>query len=167
MESKNSNVDSAVAKDKRAEGGKILKMQKALFKKASDLSILCGIQVAIIILFINRQPIVFGKPDAELVIHQFIEANHPTAPRFYMKMKKKEEENKKKGKSVEDDIQSQDFESPYLESLLKLYEGLREFENQLTKDMDLKQLNQEIEKHKDPKLMNVASSSTLPTNFSL
>ncbi|XP_015169511.1 agamous-like MADS-box protein AGL62 [Solanum tuberosum] len=172
MESKNSNVDLALAKDKRAEGGKISKMQKALFKKANEISILCGIQIAIIILSIDRQPIVFGKPDAESVIHQFLEANHPTAPRFYMKMKKKEEENKEKGKSVEDNIthrQSEDYESPYLGSLLKLYEGLTEFENQLTKEIDLTKLNQEIEKNEDPKIapeMNVASSSTLPTNFS-
>ncbi|XP_055807013.1 agamous-like MADS-box protein AGL62 [Solanum dulcamara] len=144
MESESSNVDLALTKDKHAEDVKISKMQKSLFKKANELSILCGIQIAIIIFSTGRQPILFGKPDVESVIHQFVDANHPTAPRFYMKMKKKEEENKEKGTSIENNIRhrpSEDFESTHLESLLKLYQGLTEFEDQLIKETDLTQLN--------------------------
>ncbi|XP_069146569.1 agamous-like MADS-box protein AGL62 [Solanum lycopersicum] len=171
MESKNSNVDLALAKEKRVEGAKIFQMQKSLFKRANDLAILCGIHIAILIFSVGRQPISFGTPDVETVVQKFMEANHPTAPRFYMKMKKNEEENKEKGKSVEDNIahrQLEDFESPYLGSLLKLYQGLTEFEDLLNKEIDPTQLNQEIEKHEDPKIvskMNVASSSYLPTDM--
>ncbi|XP_015168950.1 uncharacterized protein [Solanum tuberosum] len=46
MESKNSNVDLALAKEKRVEGVKISQKQKSLFKKANELFILCGIQIA-------------------------------------------------------------------------------------------------------------------------
>uniref|UniRef100_M1DAL3 Agamous-like MADS-box protein AGL62 n=1 Tax=Solanum tuberosum TaxID=4113 RepID=M1DAL3_SOLTU len=104
MESKNSNVDLALAKEKRVEGVKISQKQKSLFKKANELFILCGIQIAVIIFSIGRQPILFGTPDVETIVQQFVEANHPTAPRFYMKMKKNEEEKKEKGKFVEDNI---------------------------------------------------------------
>ncbi|KAK4723783.1 hypothetical protein R3W88_026562 [Solanum pinnatisectum] len=171
MESKNSNVDLALAKEKRSQGVKISQMQKSLFKKANELSILCGIQIAIIIFSVGRQPILFGTPDVETVVQQFVEANHPTAPRFYMKMKKNEEEKKEKGKFVEAIIthrQLEDFESPHLGSLLKLYQGLTEFEDLLNKETDLTQLNQEIVQHEDPKIvpeMIVASSSCLPTNM--
>lgn len=171
MESQSSNVDLALTKNKRAETAKISKMQKSLFKRADQLSILCGIQIAIIIFSVDRQPILFGKPDVESVVHQFREASDLTAPRFYMKMKKKDGENKEREKSIEDDNTqrlSGDFESPYLESLLNLHRQLKDFEDQLIKETDLTQLNQEIKKHKDSKSvskMNVASSSTLPTNM--
>ncbi|WMV49336.1 hypothetical protein MTR67_042721 [Solanum verrucosum] len=93
------------------------------------------------------------------------------APQFYMKMKKSEEEKKEKEKSIEDYIThrpSEDFESPYLGSLLKLYQGLTKFEDLLNKEIDLTQLNQEIEKHENPKnvpKMNVASSSGIPADM--
>ncbi|PHT78082.1 hypothetical protein T459_16134 [Capsicum annuum] len=84
MERKNSSV----------EGIKMSKMQKSLFKKANELSILCGTEVAIIIFSIGGQPVLFGKPDVESVVYHFMEAKHPAALRNYMKMKKKEEEKK-------------------------------------------------------------------------
>ncbi|KAG5579576.1 hypothetical protein H5410_050203 [Solanum commersonii] len=114
-------------------------MQKSLIKKEKELSILCGIQIAVIIFSIDGQPILFGTPDME---------------------------TKKKEKSIEDYIThrpSEDFESPYLGSLLKLYQGLTKFEDLLNKEIDLTQLNQEIEKHEIPK--NVPSSSGIPTNM--
>ncbi|WMV50753.1 hypothetical protein MTR67_044138 [Solanum verrucosum] len=79
-------------------------MQKSIFKKENELSIFCGIHLAVIIFSIGRQPILFGTPDVETIVQQFVEANHPIAPRFYMKMKKNEEEKKEKGKSIEDNI---------------------------------------------------------------
>ncbi|KAF3662562.1 putative LRR receptor-like serine/threonine-protein kinase-like [Capsicum annuum] len=97
-------------KNSRAEDMKISKMQKSLCKKANELSILCGIEIAIIIFSISGQPILFGKPDVELVVHHFLEAKHPAALRNYMKMKKKELKKKEKGKSIEGN--SDDFESP-------------------------------------------------------
>ncbi|KAG5580468.1 hypothetical protein H5410_051095 [Solanum commersonii] len=100
MELKNFNVDLALAKEKRVEGAKISQMQKSLFKKANELSILCGIQIAIIIFSVSRQPILFGMPDVEKVVQLFVEANHPTSPRFYMKMKKKKRRKKNLLKTI-------------------------------------------------------------------
>ncbi|XP_059302237.1 agamous-like MADS-box protein AGL29 [Lycium ferocissimum] len=89
---------------KCAEHAKISNMQKSLSKKAKELSILCGIEIAVIIFSIGGQPFFFSKPDVESVVHQFLESNQPSASsssRYIMK-KRKVEESENKGKVTED-----------------------------------------------------------------
>ncbi|MCD7453936.1 hypothetical protein HAX54_022692, partial [Datura stramonium] len=62
------NVEIKFIKDKRAEGIRISDMKKALCKKANELSILCGIEIAIIIFSVGSQPFLYGEPGVESVI---------------------------------------------------------------------------------------------------
>ncbi|XP_060180587.1 agamous-like MADS-box protein AGL61 [Lycium barbarum] len=134
----------------------VLSMLKSLSKKAKELSILCGIEIAVIIFSIGGQPFFFSKPDVESVVHQ---ANQPSAS-----SKRKVEESENKGKVTEGTFihcPSEDFNLTDLERYKKLDQ---KFELQLVKE--IVQL-QSVIRSEDPQFvleMNDASSSTLPSN---
>ncbi|KAG5608193.1 hypothetical protein H5410_019474 [Solanum commersonii] len=172
MERKSSPIRKSVEikfiKDKRAESVRISNMLKTLSKKANELSILCGVEIAILIFLIGTQPFFFGNPDVDSVVHQYLEINQPTTPSSYMKKKKKVKENKDKGKSVEDNFTyriSEDSKLTDAERFEKLNQGIKKLEDHLNKEIDLLQNAIFFE---DPKFiveMDVASSSTIPPNW--
>ncbi|MCD7445780.1 hypothetical protein HAX54_000018 [Datura stramonium] len=172
MERKSSQIKKRVEikfiKDKRAEAIRISNMQKALCKKADELSILCGIEIAVIIFSIGSQLFSFGKPDVESVVHQFLEAKQPTASPFYIKKNKKVEKHKAKGKSVEVNFTHhllEDINLTDLERYEKLTQEIKKFEDHLDKEINLSQYVIGSEDQKFVSEINVTSSSTLPTNW--
>ncbi|KAJ8556295.1 hypothetical protein K7X08_023053 [Anisodus acutangulus] len=157
------DVELKFIKDKRAEHAIISNIQKSLCKKAKDLSILCGIEIAMIMFSIAGQPFLFGIPDVESVVQQFLEVKKLTASpsnRYIMK-KRKIEERENKGKAID---LSEDFKLTDLGKLEKLNEKIKKFDNHLIKEIvEL----QSVTVYEDPKYvfdMNVASTSTLPSN---
>ncbi|MCE3051492.1 hypothetical protein HAX54_049975 [Datura stramonium] len=162
------NVEIKFIKDKRVEGIRISNIQKALCKKANELSILCGTEIAIIIFSVGSQPFLYGEPGVESVVRQFLEANQPTAPPFYIKKKKKDEEIKDKGKSVKVNFThrlSEHFKSTDLERNEKLHQEIENLEDHLNKEINLSQYVIRSDDKKVVPEMNVASSSTLPANW--
>ncbi|KAK6790645.1 hypothetical protein RDI58_009726 [Solanum bulbocastanum] len=168
MERKSSPIRKSVEikfiKDKRTESVRISNMLKTLSKKANELSILCGVEIAIIIFLIGTQPFFFGNPDVDSVVHQYLELNQPTKPSSYMKKKKKKvEQNRDK-----DDFTyriSEDLKLTNVERLEKLNQEIKKLEDHLNKEIDLLQNAICFE---DPKFiveMDVASSSTIPPNW--
>ncbi|XP_059302816.1 agamous-like MADS-box protein AGL29 [Lycium ferocissimum] len=158
------NIEVQFIKDKRAEHAKISKMQKALCKKANELSILCGIEIAIIIFSVGGQPFLFGNPDVESVVHQFLEANQPTASpssRYIMK-KRKKEERENKGKDID---QSEDFKMTDLEKFEKLNQEIEKFEDYLIKEIAEQQSAIGSEYPEVVLEMNATSSLTLLSNW--
>ncbi|KAK4720447.1 hypothetical protein R3W88_010680 [Solanum pinnatisectum] len=165
MERKSSPIRKSVEikfiKDKRAESVRISNMLKTLSKKANELSILCGVEIAIIIFLIGTQPFFFGNPDVDSVVHQYLELNQPTTPSSYMKKKKKKvEENRDKQYRI-----SEDLKLTNAEKLEKLNQEIKKLEDHLNKEIDLLQNAICFE---DPEFiveMDVASSSTIPPNW--
>lgn len=47
------------------------KRRTGLFKKASEISTLCGVEIAIIVLSLAGKPFSFGSPDVESVLNRF------------------------------------------------------------------------------------------------
>ncbi|PHU17795.1 hypothetical protein BC332_13490 [Capsicum chinense] len=162
------NVEIKFIKDKRVEGARISNMQKTLCKKANELSILCGIKIAIIIFSVGSQPFLFGNPDVESVVHQFLEAKQSTTSAFSVKKKKKVEENKAQEKFGKGNVThhlSEDFELIDSKRLEKFNLEIEKLEDHLNKEIDL--LNYVIHSE-DPNFelkMNVTSSLTLLTNW--
>ncbi|XP_070021223.1 agamous-like MADS-box protein AGL62 [Nicotiana sylvestris] len=52
------------------------KRRSGLFKKASELCILCGVEVAIVVFSPARKKISFGHPNVESIIDRFLSKNH-------------------------------------------------------------------------------------------
>lgn len=162
------SVEIKFIKDKRAEGVKISTMLKSLSKKANELSILCGVKIAILIFSIGSQPFLFGNPHVESVVHDFLEANQPTVPSYYMGRKKKIEENEDKGKSVKGNFKyrlSEDFKLTDAERLEKLNQEIKKLEDQLNEEIGFLQNVFGFEDPKPMLEMNVASSSTIPAHW--
>ncbi|KAJ8556297.1 hypothetical protein K7X08_023055 [Anisodus acutangulus] len=135
------DVEIEFIKDKRAEHAIISNIQKSL----------C-------------QPFLFGIPDVESVVQQFLEVKKLTASpsnRYIMK-KRKIEERENKGKAID---LSEDFKLTDLGKLEKLNEKIKKFDNHLIKEIvEL----QSVTVYEDPKYvfdMNVPSTSTLPSNW--
>lgn len=147
-----SSVEIKFIKDKRAEGVRISNMQKTLSKKANELSILCGVEIAILIFSIGcHEPFLFGNPDVDSVVHQFLEAKQQSASSLNIKKKKKVERNEAKLTDAE--------------RLEKLNHEIDKLEDHLNKEIDLLQ---NVIGFEDPKFMlemNVPSSSTIPPNW--
>ncbi|XP_055800428.1 agamous-like MADS-box protein AGL29 [Solanum dulcamara] len=174
MERKSSEIRKSTAevkfiKDKRAEGVRISNMQKTLSKKANELSILCGVEIAILIFSIGcHEPFLFGNPDVDSVVHQFLEAKQQSASSFNIKKKKKVERNEANGKSVEGDfthLLSEDFKLTEAERLEKLNHEIEKLEHHLNKEIDFLQ---NVIGFEDPKFMlemNGPTSLTIPPNW--
>ncbi|XP_059302236.1 agamous-like MADS-box protein AGL61 [Lycium ferocissimum] len=158
-------VEIEFIKDKRAEHAIISNMQKSLYKKVKDLSILCGVEIAIIIFSIAGQPFFFGNPDVESVVHQFAEAKQPTASpssRYIMKKrmkKRKEEEHENKEKAIDP---SEDFKLTNLERVKKLDQKIEKFEDRMVKEIVQQQFVIGSEDSKFVHEMSETSSSTFP-----
>ena len=53
------------------------KRRPNIFKKASELSILCGVIVGIIVISLNKKRVYsFGAPSVEAILHRFLRQNH-------------------------------------------------------------------------------------------
>ncbi|KAK9061292.1 hypothetical protein SSX86_018472 [Deinandra increscens subsp. villosa] len=64
---------SSVALSKRRSG---------IFKKASELSTLCGAQIAIIVLSQTKKKVYsFGEPSVEAIVNRFVEQGHDPPPK--------------------------------------------------------------------------------------
>ncbi|XP_060180579.1 uncharacterized protein LOC132610283 [Lycium barbarum] len=154
-------VEIEFIKDKRAEHAIISNMQKSLYKKVKDLSILCEVEIAITIFSIAGQPFFFGNPDVESVVHQFSEAKQPTASpssRYIMK-KRKEEERENKEKATDP---SEDFKLTDLERVKKLDQKIEKFEHHLVKENVQQQFVIGSEDSKFVLEISETSSSTFP-----
>nr|XP_009785906.1 PREDICTED: agamous-like MADS-box protein AGL61 [Nicotiana sylvestris] len=163
-------------KDKRAEKVALSNKQKALSKRAMDLSTLCGIDIAIIIFSITAEPFLFGNPNVESVVERFSQAKQP----FYLMSSRKtthentrdgEENNtmkKKKKKAINEEEKGatlEIFEPTNLERLENLKQEIDELEKNLTEKID--ELQSEIVV-KDPKYvleMNATKCSAMPSKW--
>ncbi|KAF3652645.1 hypothetical protein FXO37_17403 [Capsicum annuum] len=70
--------DRKLQKQKSSEEIMFSNKQKALCKQVTHLSILCGIEFAILIFSITGEPFIFGKLDAESVVDRFFQAKKAT-----------------------------------------------------------------------------------------
>ncbi|MCD7451631.1 hypothetical protein HAX54_012893 [Datura stramonium] len=55
------------------------KRRSGLFKKASELCTLCGVEIGIIVFSPARKVFSFGHPNVEFIIERFLSRNNPTA----------------------------------------------------------------------------------------
>ncbi|XP_021907104.1 agamous-like MADS-box protein AGL62 [Carica papaya] len=62
------------------------KRRAGLFKKASELSTLCGAEIAIIVFSLGRKVFSFGHPCVETVLERFVSGNPPQATSGTMKL---------------------------------------------------------------------------------
>lgn len=53
------------------------KRRSGLFKKASELCILCGVEIAIIVFSPGKKVFSFGHPSVEMIVHRFLKQNPP------------------------------------------------------------------------------------------
>ncbi|CAN4116545.1 unnamed protein product [Withania somnifera] len=179
-------------KNKRAEEIMFSNKQKALCKQATDLSVLCGIEFAIIIFSVAGEPFIFGKPDVESVVDRFLQAKQSTECSTSCRMtiekicrhKKHEKmdqqkrmiiDDKGKGKAIEDNIErsTESFKGNGSERLEKqLTEEIENFERYLVKEINelqskiwmIDQLQPKISE-KDTKIALKMISSTTPYNW--
>ncbi|XP_016513302.1 uncharacterized protein LOC107830293 [Nicotiana tabacum] len=163
-------------KDKRAEKVALFNKQKALSKRAMDLSILCGIDIAIIIFPITAERFMFGNPNVESVVERFSQAKQP----FYRMLSRKtthekagcgdekDTMKKKKKKAINEKEKGEStleiFKPTNLERLEKLKQEIDELERDLTEKID--EVRSKIGVT-DPKFlpeMNATMSSAMPSN---
>ncbi|XP_054796650.1 agamous-like MADS-box protein AGL61 [Prosopis cineraria] len=71
---------TAVVEDKKARIVTFSKRRSALFKKASELSAMCGAEVAIITFSPSGKPYAFGSPSVEKIINKYTADNNITVP---------------------------------------------------------------------------------------
>ncbi|KAF5729935.1 agamous-like MADS-box protein AGL62 [Tripterygium wilfordii] len=55
------------------------KRRNGVFKKACELSTLCGVEAAIIVFSPGKKAFSFGNPSVEAVVDRFLTGNHPPA----------------------------------------------------------------------------------------
>ncbi|XP_047943890.1 agamous-like MADS-box protein AGL29 isoform X2 [Salvia hispanica] len=140
--------------DENARTVTFSKRRAGLFKKATELSILCGTQIALIIFSLGGRAYSFGHPDVESIIGRFFNTNPTgTAPesssssRYRAAMlqeikeqfdgKSKELETKKKrGKEIEAALESSSFHTSDEELDGLDFEQLRQLREKLVKMRD-------------------------------
>ena len=54
------------------------KRRSGLFKKASDLSTLCGVEIAIVVFSPGKRVFSFGHPNVEQIFDKFLDAQNPS-----------------------------------------------------------------------------------------
>ncbi|XP_021902582.1 agamous-like MADS-box protein AGL62, partial [Carica papaya] len=62
------------------------KRRAGLFKKASELSTLCGAEIAIIVFSLGQKVFSFGHPCVEIVLERFVSGSPPQATSGTMKL---------------------------------------------------------------------------------
>ncbi|MCE0481074.1 hypothetical protein HAX54_038472, partial [Datura stramonium] len=143
-------------KNKRAEEIAFSNRQNALCKKATYLSVLCGIEFAIIIFSIVGESFLFGKPDVGSVVDRFLQAKQSSTEcssscrmiiekicghkREKMdKNKKKTIDDKEKGKGIEGTFEHstlENFQGTDSERHEKLVQGINNLKRDLLKEID-------------------------------
>ncbi|XP_020222045.1 agamous-like MADS-box protein AGL29 [Cajanus cajan] len=68
-------IEIAEVKDPNTKQVTFSKRRKGLFKKANELSILCGVEVAIVVFSPGNKPYSFGHPSVDAVAAKFLEPN--------------------------------------------------------------------------------------------
>ncbi|KAF3652647.1 hypothetical protein FXO38_03623 [Capsicum annuum] len=175
--------DRKLQKQKSSEDIVFSKKRQALCKKAMDLSVLCGIEFAILIFSVTGEPFIFGKPDAELVVDHFLKAKqatecssscratvekiceHTRHPRMDQN-KKVPIDDKGKGKAIEENSECSTWKSvdgTDSETLEKqLTQEIESFENDLIKEIN--ELKLKISAKDTESALKVISSTT-PSNW--
>ncbi|XP_019235396.1 PREDICTED: agamous-like MADS-box protein AGL61 [Nicotiana attenuata] len=172
-----SKFEKKFLKDKRAEKVALSNKQKALSKRAMDLSTLCGIDIAIIIFSITVEPFLFGNPNVESVVERFSQANQPFYRMTSRKMAHEKvggcEENdimkKKKMKAINEEDKGEStleiFKPTNLERLEKLKQEIDELERNLTEKIDELQSKIGVTNPKFVPEMNATKSLAMPSNW--
>ncbi|KAK3035965.1 hypothetical protein RJ639_031138 [Escallonia herrerae] len=76
-------IEMKMIRDENARRITFSKRRSGLFKKASELSTLCGIEIAIIVFSLGGKAFSFGHPSVESVIDRFLNGNQePPNERF-------------------------------------------------------------------------------------
>ncbi|KAE9610491.1 putative transcription factor MADS-type1 family [Lupinus albus] len=70
-------IEIKMVKDTNTRQVTFSKRRTGLFKKANELSILCGAEVAIVVFSPGNKPYSFGHPDVESVASKFLEQDQP------------------------------------------------------------------------------------------
>ncbi|KAK7369899.1 hypothetical protein VNO80_11947 [Phaseolus coccineus] len=66
-------IEMAAVKDPNTRQVTFSKRRAGLFKKANELSILCGAEIAIVVFSIGNRPYSFGHPGVDVVAAKFLE----------------------------------------------------------------------------------------------
>ncbi|RZB52047.1 Agamous-like MADS-box protein AGL29 [Glycine soja] len=66
-------IQIAVVKDPNTRQVTFSKRRTGLFKKANELSILCGVEIAIVVFSIGNKPYSFGHPSVDVVVTKFLQ----------------------------------------------------------------------------------------------
>ncbi|XP_014506834.1 agamous-like MADS-box protein AGL29 [Vigna radiata var. radiata] len=66
-------IEIAAVKDPNTRQVTFSKRRTGLFKKANELSILCGAEIAIVVFSIGNRPYSFGHPGVDVVAAKFLE----------------------------------------------------------------------------------------------
>ncbi|KAH6790234.1 hypothetical protein C2S51_005240 [Perilla frutescens var. frutescens] len=122
-------IDMKLIADENARTVTFSKRRAGLFKKATELSVLCGTQIALIIFSLGGRAYSFGHPDVESIIGRFFnrvpiptpqESGHSMRIRAAMlqeikgQLDEKSEElnaKKKRGKEIEAALESSSYQT--------------------------------------------------------
>ncbi|KAE9610736.1 hypothetical protein Lal_00021251 [Lupinus albus] len=66
-------IEIKLVKDNNTRQVTFSKRRTGLFKKANELSILCGVEIAIIVFSPGNRPYSFGHPDVDVVVAKFLQ----------------------------------------------------------------------------------------------
>ncbi|XP_057764242.1 agamous-like MADS-box protein AGL62 [Salvia miltiorrhiza] len=73
-------IDMKLIADENARTVTFSKRRAGLFKKATELSVLCGTQIALIIFSLGGRAYSFGHPDVESIVGRFFNRNPTPTP---------------------------------------------------------------------------------------
>ncbi|KAI4388705.1 hypothetical protein MLD38_001010 [Melastoma candidum] len=71
-----------VIAERRAREVTFSKRRQGLFTKASELSVLCGMELGIVVFSPSGNPFVFGQPDADVIFQRYLTGPSPFEHRF-------------------------------------------------------------------------------------
>lgn len=108
------------------------KRRDGLFKKASEISTLCGVQIVVIVMWLAGKPFSFGSPDIESVLNRFITRNdeqqnvdNPIAKTLWEnKIRARNLELEKSKQQLSIEKKHKKVYEEYLDDFLKYAEGL-------------------------------------------
>ncbi|KAJ1402008.1 hypothetical protein SESBI_28379 [Sesbania bispinosa] len=70
-------IEIAIVKDPNTRQVTFSKRRTGLFKKANELSVLCGAEVAIVVFSPGNKPYSFGHPGVDVVADKFLQQHEP------------------------------------------------------------------------------------------